>query len=217
MVFTIRRKLITLAVTAVLFICIACMEAGSVHAAEKNGLVTKASGSIYYYQKGKLLKNAWKTITIKKKKYKYYFGKNGSAYKAPANLFGFYNVKVFKIGKAKYGFDTEGHLVAKGIYVDDSSKIWVFTSSGKYNDKTTKTLRKKFRPFDVTHKVSKDLLKQVRKYFGKPKRSEYSNSCKPWNHTDQFEDLKLIYSHYEVQLVHNKTTGEYALNGFFSC
>ena len=103
MVFTIRRKLITLAVTAVLFICIACMGAGSVHAAEKNGLVTKASGSIYYYQKGKLLKNAWKTVTIKKKKYKYYFGKNGAAYKAPANLFGFYNVKVFKIGKAKYG------------------------------------------------------------------------------------------------------------------
>ena len=215
-VFQKRWMLLTACLVVFLTVLLAAPEA--VQAATKNGLVVrKMTGKVYYYKNGKLLKNTWKNVTIKKKTYRYYFGKNGAAYKAPENLFGFYDVKIFTVGKKKYGFDTEGHLVKGGIYVDSNSRIRVFTSSGKYNEKKTKSLSKAFKTFDVTHEVSRNLLKKVKKSFGKPKKTEVSNSCKPWNTSDVFEDIKLIYAHYEVQLVHNKTTGEYALNGFFGC
>ena len=218
MALRMKKGICTLLGAMLLFAFVILAGTAPAQAAVKNGLMTsKKTGKIFYYENGKRLKNSWKTIKVSGKKQKFYFGKDGSAYKAKANIFGFYNVKVFTVGKKKYGFDMDGHLVSGGIYVDSKQNILAFTSTGKYNAKKTKSLQKKFRPFDVSHKVSWDLLKQVKKAFGKPLRKEISKTCKPWNSTDTFEDVKLIYKHFEVQLVHNKTTGEYALNDVYSC
>lgn len=204
------------AAAVLVFLLLLVMGAGTTHAAVKNGLVTRPSGNIYYYQKGKLLKNSWKTVTVKKKRYKYFFGKNGAAYKAGANRHGYYNVKVFTVGKKKFGFDSDGHLVSKGIYVDNNQKILAFTSTGKYNENRSKSLRRKFRIFEETHKVSKDFYRQVRKAFGKPVRQETRDGCTRWNSTDEFELICLIYKHFEIELTHDVTTGEYAISGFFN-
>ena len=183
-------------------------------AAAKSGLVKKGS-KYYYYKKGKKLINKWKKVKQKKVKYKFYFGKKGAAYKASNPFNKAYNVKLFKIGKKKYGFDNKSHLVAPGVYVDSKSKIYAFGKKGVYDSKTTKDLRSRF----ASGKRSKTLLADLEKALGEPLKTVVEkNSCNDaakWNN-DSYIDVVLQYKYFEVIMVQNEKTGEYAIDCFLS-
>ena len=187
------------------------LPAAQTWAASRKGLV-KSGKKYYYYKKGAKIKKKWKTVSVKGVKYRFYFGKNGAAYRAKNLYLNAYNVKLFKIGKKKYGFDNYSHVVAPGIYVDGSSKIYVFGKKGVYSNKKTKALRAAL----PKGKISTDMYSRVIAKLGRPKKVTEANSCNGWNATDPFTDLSLVYSHFEVQLVRNDRTKEYKLNNYFS-
>ncbi len=187
------------------------LPAAQTWAASRKGLV-KSGKKYYYYKKGSKIKNKWKKVSVKGVKYRFYFGKNGAAYRAKSLFLNAYNVKLFKIGKKKYGFDNYSHAVAPGIYVDGSSRIYVFEKKGVYSDKKTKALRAAL----PKGKISTDMYSRVIAKLGRPKKVTEGNSCSGWNAVDPFTDLSLVYEHFEVQLVRNDKTKAYMLNNYFS-
>ena len=186
-------------------------------AAVKKGLV-KSGGKYYYYnKKGEKTINKLKTLKQNGKKYVFYFGKNGAAFKAANSFDKTYNVKLFKIGKKQYGFDQYSHRVKPGIYVDSMSKIFVFNAKGVYDSKKSKTLRGKFKSVYDGGPKSKTLVDDIISVLGKPLKQEGGQkSCGGWDPDDSFTDMHLYYKYFEVQIFHNETTGEYGLNNFFS-
>lgn len=192
----------------VLIVVMAMSMSLTAFAAVKKGLVKKG-GKYYYYKSGKMVRNTWKTV----KKNRYYFGKNGAAYKAAKPFDGTYNVKICKIKGKKYGFDAKSHLVAEGTYVDDRSRIWVFTGKGRLDDAKTAELRSMF-PAD---QISADLYDRVITAFGEPATPvEYAQSCGGWNQDDSFKDVIITYKYFQVQLILNETAKTYKFTGFFS-
>ena len=187
------------------------LPAAQTWAASRKGLV-KSGKKYYYYKKGSKIKNKWKKVSVKGVKYRFYFGKDGAAYRAKSLFLNAYNVKLFKIGKKKYGFDNYSHAVAPGIYVDGSSRIYVFEKKGVYSDKKTKTLRAAL----PKGKIRTDMYSRVIAKLGRPKKVTEGNSCNGWNAVDPFTDLSLVYEHFEVQLVRNDKTKAYMLNNYFS-
>ena len=187
------------------------LPAAQTWAASRKGLV-KSGKKYYYYKKGSKIKNKWKKVSVKGVKYRFYFGKNGAAYRAKSLFLNAYNAKLFKIGKKKYGFDNYSHAVAPGIYVDGSSRIYVFEKKGVYSDKKTKALRAAL----PKGKISTDMYSRVIAKLGRPKKVTEGNSCSGWNAVDPFTDLSLVYEHFEVQLVRNDKTKAYMLNNYFS-
>lgn len=176
-------------------------------ASKKKGLV-KTGGKYYYYVKGKKVKNKWKTLKEDGKKYRFYFGKKGAAYKASTGC-----VRLYKIGKKKYGFDSSSHLASPGIYVTYDFKVVVIGKKGVYDAKKTKSIRKKL---NLGHKMDKTIYKTVTDIFGKPLSTFPTDSCDPWNETDSFTDVILEYKNLEVQLIQNDRTKAYGLNGVFT-
>ena len=176
-------------------------------ASKKKGLV-KTGGKYYYYVKGKKVKNKWKTLKEDGKKYRFYFGKKGAAYKASTGC-----VRLYKIGKKKYGFDSSSHLASPGIYATYDFKVVVIGKKGVYDAKKTKSIRKKL---NLGHKMDKTIYRTVTDIFGKPlsvKRSP--QSCYPWNETDTFTDVILRYKNLDVQLKQNDRTKMYGFDTVF--
>ena len=187
------------------------LPAAQTWAAARKGLV-KSGKKYYYYQKGVKIKNKWKNVSVNGEKHRFYFGKNGAAYCAKNLFLNAYNVKLFKIGKKKYGFDNYSHVVAPGIYVDGSSRIYVFEKKGAYSDKKTKELRTAL----PKGQISTDMYSRVIAQLGQPKKITEGLSCSGWNAEDPFTDLSLVYEHFEIQLVRNDKTKEYMLNNYFA-
>lgn len=186
----------------------------AVYAENQEGLVQKGN-KYYFYEKGQMVKNVWKTVKTDGEKYTYYFGKDGAAYKASKSYDEVYNVKICKIKKKKYGFDNLSHCVKPGIYVSSSSKLLVFEKGGVYSEKKTKKLRKELKTYWQKKQVSKKIYKQVVKKLGKPLSVKRSDSCSPLNMKDSFTDVLLQYRTFEVQLIQNDRTKAYALDNFF--
>lgn len=189
----------------------------SARTTEKDGLVKTGVEDDYvkaydysWYQNGKKLVNAWKSVKQGGKKYKFYFGKNGIAIRAKATYDKSYNVKVVKIGRKKYGFDADSHLVAKGIYVDSKSMIWVFKKNGVYDQSSTQKLRKAFQKGAAGQ--SADLYERTKKQFGKPVKEETLPTCFEWGTCTK----RLVYRYFEVQLAYDENLREYRLIDFFS-
>ena len=65
-----------------------------------NGKTYKAAYDYYFYENGKMVKKAWKTVKTAKETSKYYFGKNGKAIRADF---------------AEYSFDESHHYVKTKI------------------------------------------------------------------------------------------------------
>lgn len=187
------------------------LPAAQTWAASKKGLV-KQGKKYYFYKNGVKIKKKWKKVSVDGVKYRFYFGKNGAAYRAKSLFLNAYNVKLFKIGKKKYGFDNYSHAVAPGIYVDGSSRIYVFEKKGVYNNKKTLALRKAL----PKGQISADMYSRVIAQLGQPKKVKEGNSCSGWNTVDPFTDISLEYEHFEVQLVRNDKTKAYKLNNYFS-
>lgn len=190
---------------------IPALPAAQTWAASKKGLV-KQGKKYYFYKNGAKIKKKWKKVSVNGVKYRFYFGKNGAAYRAKNLFLNAYNVKLFKIGKKKYGFDNYSHAVAPGIYVDGSSRIYVFEKKGVYNNKKTLALRKAL----PKGQISADMYSRVIAQLGQPKKVKEGNSCSGWNAVDPFTDITLEYEHFEVQLVRNDKTKAYKLNNYFS-
>lgn len=208
---TFRRTVYLFALLALTF-AVSVFGPASVQAAKKTGLV-KAGGKYYYYQNGAKLKNKWKSAKGDDGKvYRFYFGKKGAANKAPTVFNKAYNVKLFKVGKKKYGFDNLSHLAKPGYYVTSKNELVVIGKKGIYNAKKTKELRRELKP----NKKSKGLYSKVIKTFGKPTSELESNSCNEWNATDPFTDVTLIYPYFDVDMTRNDKTKEYIINGIFT-
>ena len=174
----------------VLLVCLLCAgmaAAVPVSAAAKtykNKLVkVKIKGSspkdynYYFYKKnGKKLKKAWKTIKVKGKKRKFYFGKNGKAYKAKKVKSFKYNVAVKKIKSVKYGFGTDAYLL-KGLYVgpgfNNSGKIYYFNQKGILDEDVSSEIKDAAK----TESDSAELRKLLSRYAGKPKKVSTTNAC----------------------------------------
>lgn len=176
--------------------------AQKVLAAQKNGLTySKTEGQYFFYEKGKKVKNDWRTTDSG---YKYYFDKHGTAY-AAENMFGTkHNIVVKKINKKYYGFDNKGRMV-KGLYVSDAGKFYYFnTKTGVYSSATSK----KYRTASGYMKNAAAL----RKLLGKPVKTRTSDSCfTPNGKTGK--DVILTYKRYTVSLFKdNKTGKEYCLS-----
>lgn len=157
--------------------------------AVKNGIYTE-SGKKYLYVNGVKKKKCWdKTKT-------YYFGKNGAAYAAPKVAWSKKNVKVFKIGKKKYGFDRNGCKVKTGVYADQKGTPYYF-KKGVLVEKKSAQLKKasKYRANGKT----------LRKLMGKkPSRTTSSSSCL----AGVKKDLTLTYANVYVQLGKKKNGSE---------
>ena len=163
--------------------------AASSSAVKKNGIRTEG-GKKYLYVNGVKKKNCWdKTKT-------YYFGKNGSAYKAPKAMGCKKNVKVFKIGKKKYGFDRNGCKVKTGVYANEKGTPYYF-KKGVLVEKKSAQLKKACK-----YKANG---KTIRKLMGKkPSKTTTSSSCM----TGVKKDLTLTYANVYVQLGKKYNGGE---------
>lgn len=171
----------------------------AVEAAAKSGLV-KENGKYYYYAKGKILKNTWKTVAItsngKKTNYRYYFGKDGAAY-AGKKIYGINTPSVKKIDGKYYGFGVSGRML-KGTYVV-SEKFYVFDSkTGIYDSVKSSRLRKA----SVYEKDAKDL----KKLLGKPKKTDVYQSC-----YGDGKDSVCYYSNFIVSYFRDKKGKEIVL------
>ena len=187
-----------------------------VSAENAEGLVERG-GRYYFCENGSDLLNSWKTLYVGGSSETFYFGADGAAYCAERMEDGSYNVQVFSIQGKRYGFDNAGHLLERGIYVNHHYQLFVFDKKGIYNQKATKKLRKTLKPYSKTGKVSRDFYRLVLKKLGKPLKTVRSNSCSPLNERDSFTDVVLKYRYFEVQLIQNKRTKEYAIDNFFPC
>ena len=105
---------------------------------EKKGL-TEENGTLYFYEKGKKLKSAWKKVS----KNKYYFNKKGKAVKGVNKIKGKYyffdeNCKLLKnkkavvktVGKDKYIVLKAGKVYTGGWY-NLKKKLYYATGKGK--------------------------------------------------------------------------------------
>lgn len=195
-------------------------------AAVKNGLVKVKDNSdefvkdynYYFYKNGSMVKKAWKTVRVKGKRYKFYFGRKGAANKAKAVFDQSYNVKLFRINGKKYGFDMDAHLVSPGIYVDKDSKIYVFKKGGVYDNQAAKTLRNRFKAYDKGGRRSTELYDELVCTIGKPLSETTGDPCASWDGLEfsEFSVIIMKYEHFSVQLLRRNKTGEYGVLGFFS-
>lgn len=195
-----KWKRILAVMICVLFVQVpltALSEPVAVEAAVKSGL-KKEKKQYYYYVKGKRVKNTWKTVKVKSKgkkvSYRYYFGKNGAAYKGKKSN-GVVIPAVKRIKGKYYGFSNTGRMVKGTYYI--KNKLYSFSSkNGVYNASATKKLR--------NAAVRGKDAKTLRKLLGKPAKTKtYSYSC-----YGDGKDVLLYYSHVIVALFKDKTGKE---------
>lgn len=171
----------------------------------------KISKKYYYFNsKGKVTKNKWKNLTVKGKKYRFYFGKDGAAYTAKANSF-YVTFKTYKINKKTYGFDSKSHA-ATGIWATASGKVYYFNSKGLYNSTKTNKLRKLAK----VGLKSAALLSDIQKTYGQPKKTRIDDdSCNYFDNDPgaTYTDYVLLYDNIEIQLTRNNHTGIFCMNG----
>jgi|GEM_PF-1227545 len=154
---------------ALLTLVPASVRAQAATAGAQSGL-TEEDGDFYYYKKGKAVHSKWITVSTEDGKKRMYFGSDGKAYRAEKEPGYAFNLKVFKIGKARYGFDTNGYMV-KGVCRSGGldGQLYAFSKKGKYNAALTKKVR-------AAAKKGKSFPK-LRKLIGKPLSTEKTTLC----------------------------------------
>ena len=148
----------------------------------------------YYNKKGKKVKNTWKKV----KSAKYYFGKNGKAYKAKKVKFFKENVIVKKIKGVSYGFDANAHLVSQGVYVTagyKNSQVYYFDKKGKVNAEITQ----KIKTASKQGSDSKELRQLLATYAGKPVKTYDADICMLYNGVEPKKAIIEQFKHFEVQ------------------
>ncbi len=174
---------------------------------------------VYYIESGKAVLNTWKTVKEKKGNFKYYFGKNGKAYKA-GSISGMRTtkVKIKAVNGTQYGFDENGHCV-KGLWSTDKKLVYFNKKTGVYDKKKSKVYQKAVK----TGKKSVNMPKNLKKTFGKPKKIKTVSSCNPFdikqgtyitNSTlKRYKGYNYIYQNIVISVTKNKNTGVYHMDG----
>lgn len=173
---------------------------------------------LYYIENGKAVINTWETVKEKSGSFKYYFGKNGKAYKA-GSIAGMRTtkVKLISVNGKKYGFDENGHM-AKGLWSTNSKLVYFNTKTGVYDSKKSK----KYQKVVKTGKKSKSMAKTIKKTFGKPKKTKSTSSCNPFDiksgeiTTSALKNYKgytYIYKNIVISVTKNTKTGVYYMDG----
>jgi hypothetical protein len=184
-----------------------------------NGKTYKAAYDYTFYENGKMVKKAWKTVKTAKETSKYYFGKNGKAIRADFSEYSFdkslHYVKT-KIGGKYYAFGVDGKMLT-GTLVNSDGKIEVYTAKGVYNAKKTKTLRANAKK--LVGKVK--TLAQIRKVFGKElvKETKKGRSCNDakWDvNKYKIRDVEMHYKYFTVVLLYNTKTKQYYVDNVIS-
>lgn len=196
---------------------------------EKGVLQTEVNGlkqisddesfELYYLEQGKAVLSTWKTVKEKKGSFRYYFGKDGRAYKADS-FAGMRTTKVVvkKVAGVKYGFDENGHM-AKGLWSTDSKLVYFHKKTGVYNAKASKKYQKAVK----RGKKSVNIPKELKKTLGKPKKIKSTASCNPFDldadstidsdTLNRYKGYNYIYKNIVVSLTQNKKTGVYYVDG----
>lgn len=173
----------------------------------------------YYLKSGRVVTNRFKTLKDGTKKYRFYFGKDGKAYRAEGNSYmSTTQVKLFKINGKKYGFDENAHM-AKGLWSTKENKLCYFEDSGVLNLTKSKVYRKAAK----VGRKSKTLPKQLKKVFKKPKKTQKSDSCNPFDvknaenlsskQMKKYVGYVWTYDHISMSMTKNKSTGVYYMEG----
>ena len=194
---------------------------GSLYYFEKDGraavkTLKTIDGKKYYFDKnGAALKKQFKKLKDGKKKYKFYFGKDGAAYTAKEDPYAV-TMKAFKIGKKYYGFDENAHMVT-GLWVVNGTKkdkVYAFGKDGVCSQKVSKTLTKLAK----MGRQSKKMYNEVLKKFGKPKKIRKSDGCNAFagGKEKDYKDYNFMYPHLEVSISQYTKTGVYRMNGVYT-
>lgn len=194
-------------------------------------------GSDYYYfnSKGKLQKNKWKSLkgtytkiknakkgTTKKVKaagtFKFYFDKNGKAYRAGNQ--GTTQIKVKTIKSKKYGFDELGHM-ATGIRATMAGKAYFFDNKGVCDKEKTAELQK----ITKNNYRSAALMDEILTAFGQPKSIENTDACDYFDlpagmelddpNMPTYTGYILKYDQFEITMTKNEDNGIYCMQGAF--
>lgn len=169
-----RRSLFLLLLT----LCLTLLCSFTAFAAEgnKSGL-KKENGKIYYYNKGKKIKNKWKTVKGKQ----YYFSKTGAACKGFKKIGKDYyyfnskcrrtNKKLVKVKGKYYYFLANGKAVTGIAMVN--KKLWLFNNKGvRQSESAVKEIRAATKlegDFDVLEQLigtAKKISKGTSCYYG---------------------------------------------------
>ncbi len=177
------------------------------------------SFDLYYLEEGKAILRTWKTVKEKKGSFRYYFGKDGKAFKAES-FAGMRTTKavVKKVGGVKYGFDENGHLT-RGLWSTDRKLVYFNKKTGVYDAKASKKYQKAVKRGKRSATIPKDLKKTL----GKPKRIKKTASCNPFDldasetisteKLNQYRGYNYIYKNIVVSLTKNEKTGVYYVDG----
>ena len=174
---------------------------------------------LYYLKKGAKVKNAWKTIEGKNGKFKYYFGKNGKAYKADS-LPGMRTTKVVvkTINGKKYGFDENGHNV-KGLWATDTKLVFFNEKSGIYDDAKSKTYQQAVKADTLSETMPAD----IESIFGKAEKIKTTASCNPFDLKEgeelsesiikRYKGYNYFFKNFMISITHNTESGVYHMDG----
>ena len=174
---------------------------------------------LYYLENGKALINAWQTVKEKTGKYKYYFGKNGKAYKADS-ISGMRTtkVKIKTISGKKYGFDENGHNVT-GLWSTENKLVYFNKKTGVYNAKASGKYQKAVKRGQQSAKM----ITNLKKVFGKPKKIKTSASCNPFDMKPgqtasesmlkNYKGYNYMYKNIVISMTKNTQTGVYYMDG----
>lgn len=180
----------------------------------KQGLVKNSDGSYSYYDKGKKLKNSWKTVGGSK----YYFGKDTKAYtgKRKVNKSYYYFSKTGKmetgwktIKKKQYYFSKKNGKMLTGRH-SISHYLCTFNSKGELKRKIDKNKKMVALTYDDgPSKYTPELLDTLEKYdavatffvvgnrvstYEKTVKREASLGCEIGNHTYEHKTITKISS-----------------------
>ncbi|MBR6221984.1 MAG: hypothetical protein IKQ71_00955 [Lachnospiraceae bacterium] len=174
---------------------------------------------LYYLKNGKKIKNAWKTVEGKNGKFKYYFGKNGKAYKA-SSFAGMRTTKVVvkAIKGKKYGFDENGHNV-KGLWSTDTRLVFFNKKNGVYDDAKSK----EYQQCVKAGRLSETMPEEIETLFGKPLKVRSTASCNPFDLKEdeelsedivkRYKGYNYYYDNFVISLTHNTESGIYHMDG----
>ena len=181
-----------------------------------------------YYENGKKVKNAWRTVNVKGTSYRYYFKKNGYAVQASYadnDLDRKFKYVTVKIDGKKYAFDTNGRMLT-GLLLQSNDKFIYFNKkTGVYDSKKSASITKKFK--NLKSSVKKDLdngkktksvPSDVKKILGKYNKLYINSgvaSCNSayWDTgSGNLRDVELRYDHFIIILVKQKKTQNYFID-----
>lgn len=177
--------------------------AQNVQAATVNNGLKKENGKYYYYNNGKKVTNRFVKVAVSKKAdgtvvyKKMYFGAKGAAYTATETT----GVIAKTIGDKKYGFDTKGYLLTKGLYVRKDTEKFLYIGTGGVYDAAVSAKFNRAAVYKNKYSTLASLLKQ---YNLKVKKTTTNSTCYPDSKYLGGKDYMYYYANFIISTVKDK-------------